>query len=101
MTTTMPSHSSYSAPTTAADPDNMTQVVQDALNRHQGTQGALLPVLHEIQDVLGYVPPTCVPVLADTLNRSRAEIHGVLTFYAHFRQTPAAPVKLEICRAEA
>lgn len=97
----MPSHSSFSAPTRFADPDTMNQVVRDVLERHRDTQAAMLPVLHDIHDALGYVPPSCVPLLSKALNRSRAEIHGVLSFYAHFRQTPPAPVKLEICRAEA
>lgn len=96
----MPSHSSNGAPANVAEPDSMTQAVHSALTRHRNTQGALLPVLHDIQDALGHIPPSCVPVLSDALNRSRAEIHGVISFYAHFRQTPAAPVRLEICRAE-
>lgn len=75
--------------------------VQAALIEHQNAQGNLLPILHAIQDALGYIPSTCVPVLALALNRSRAEIHGVITFYAYFRQTPPAALKLEICRAEA
>ena len=76
------------------------KAVQHALTRHQNSQGNLLPILHAIQDTLGHIPPTCVPVLSTALNRSRAEIHGVIAFYAYFRQTPAAPIKLEICRAE-
>lgn len=83
-------------------PDDITlEAVQNALARHQNSRGNLLPILHAIQDALGYIPPTCVPVLSTALNRSRAEIHGVISFYAYFRQTPAAPIKLEICRAEA
>lgn len=97
----MPSHPSYSAPEPARRSGDMIDIVQDALERHHGAQGALLPVLHDIQDALGHIPPSCVPMLSKGLNRSRAEIHGVLSFYAHFRQTPPAPIKLEICRAEA
>jgi len=83
-----------------ADPAIM-PAVQNALAQHRDAEGNLLPILHAIQDALGYIPPSCVPVLAEALNRSRAEIHGVISFYAYFRQTPAAPWKLEICRAEA
>src|SRR5690625_2093060 len=83
-----------------ADPAIM-PAVQNALARHREAEGNLLPILHDIQDALGYIPPSCVPVLAQEINRSRAEIHGVISFYAHFRQTPPAPIKLEICRAEA
>lgn len=96
---------SSNVPDTPADtaaPDRATlSAVRDALDRHKNAEGNLLPVLHAIQDTLGYIPPSCVPLLANELNRSRAEIHGVISFYAYFRQTPAAPVKLEICRAEA
>lgn len=77
------------------------QLIRDILARHQNIPGNLLPVLHAIQDTFGHIPPTSVGMLSEALNRSRAEIHGVITFYAHFRQSPAAPNKLEICRAEA
>ncbi len=62
--------------------------------------GALLPILHEVQDKLGYVPPASVPVIAAALNLSRAEVHGVITYYHHFRSEPAARHVLQICRAE-
>lgn len=97
----MPNQPFNSAPEPTAGPGDMINIVNHALARHHGAQGALLPVLHDIQDALGHIPPDCVPMLSKGLNRSRAEIHGVLSFYAHFRQTPAAPIKLEICRAEA
>ena len=63
--------------------------------------GALLPLLHGIQDALGYIPPAAVPRLAKALNRSRAEIHGVITFYHYFRQEPPGRHVLHVCRAEA
>ena len=63
--------------------------------------GALLPILHQIQDTLGYVPPECVGLIAESLQRSRAEVHGVLTFYPHFRQAPPTDTVVGICRAEA
>jgi len=86
-------------PTDAPD-DAVTAATQRALASHQNQPGNLLPILHAIQNALGYIPPSCVPLLSRALNRSRAEIHGVISFYAYYRQTPAAPFKLEICRAE-
>jgi formate dehydrogenase subunit gamma len=62
---------------------------------------SLLAVLHAIQDELGYVPPAAVAPLARALNLSRAEVHGVITYYHHFRSEPAAPVTVQLCRAEA
>lgn len=69
--------------------------------RHQDTPGGLLPALHAVQDALGHVPDEAVPVLADTFNLSRAEVHGVVTYYHHFRRTPPGRHVVEICRAEA
>jgi formate dehydrogenase subunit gamma len=67
----------------------------------QDMPGALLPILHEIQDSQGYIPDTAVPVIAKALNLSRAEVHGVITFYHHFRQQPAGRHVVQVCRAEA
>ncbi len=64
-------------------------------------QASLLPILHGIQDRLGYVPKDAVPAIAAHLHLSRAEVHGVVTFYHHFRTTPPARHVLRICRAEA
>jgi formate dehydrogenase subunit gamma len=63
--------------------------------------GALLPILHAIQDRLGYVPETAVPIVAEVLNLSRAEVHGVVTFYHFFRTQPPGKQTLYVCRAEA
>jgi len=76
------------------------QVVAQALNHFSGQKGSLLPILHAIQHALGYIPDTAVPVVAQGLQLSRAEVHGVVRFYAHFRSTPPAGVVLEVCRAE-
>ncbi len=62
--------------------------------------GALLPILHGVQDALGHVPDAAVPRIAEALNLSRAEVHGVLTYYHHFRRQPAARPVLQVCRAE-
>ncbi|AXE93257.1 NAD(P)H-dependent oxidoreductase subunit E [Paraburkholderia sp. 22099] len=73
------------------------QIVQ----RHAQPGMSLLAVLHAIQDELGYVPPDTVAPLARAMNLSRAEVHGVITYYHHFRTHPAAPVTVQLCRAEA
>ena len=62
--------------------------------------GPLLPVLHGIQDALGYVPPDAVPLVADALNLSRADVHGVISFYHYFRNTPPGRHVIYVCRAE-
>lgn len=66
-----------------------------------GEPGALLPILHAIQDRLGHVPEVAVAVVADVLNLSRAEVHGVVTFYHFFRSAPPGRKTLYVCRAEA
>jgi len=63
-------------------------VIERAIADHKEQPGALLPILHSIQDGIGHVPPESVPLMAEELNLSRAEVHGVITFYHHFRQTP-------------
>lgn len=78
-----------------------TQAVQAAIDASADQPGALLPVLHAIQDRLGYIPPAAVPLVAEALNLSRAEIHGVISYYHHFRDRPCGRRLIEICRAEA
>ena len=63
--------------------------------------GAVLPILHALQEHFGYVDPAAVPLVADALNLSRAEVHGVVTFYHDFRQTPPGRHVVRVCRAEA
>ena len=63
--------------------------------------GAVLPILHALQEHFGYVDPVAVPLVAEALNLSRAEVHGVVTFYHDFRQTPPGRHVLRVCRAEA
>ncbi len=67
---------------------------------HMARPGPLLEVLHEVQRDLGHVPPAAVALIARGLNLSRAEVHGVVTFYHHFRSTPPGRHRLQICRAE-
>lgn len=82
-------------------PSEQAQRIERAIDRCRHMPGALLPILHAIQDDLGYVPTEAVAPIATALNLSRAEVHGVITFYHHFR--PAAPGRhvLQVCRAEA
>jgi formate dehydrogenase subunit gamma len=68
---------------------------------HGNRPDALIEILHEVQSALGFVPEAVIPVLADALNLSRAEVHGVVTFYHDFRRKPAGRHVLKLCRAEA
>jgi formate dehydrogenase subunit gamma len=68
---------------------------------HRGRRGPLLPILHAIQAELGHVPQEAVPLLARELNLSRADVHGVVSFYHDFRREPAGRTTVRICRAEA
>lgn len=78
-----------------------TAAVAGSLARLRDLPGALLPVLHDVQEQLGFVPPAAVPTIAEALNLSVAEVHGVLSFYHDFRQAPPARTVLKVCRAEA
>jgi formate dehydrogenase subunit gamma len=75
--------------------------LESLVEQHRDRPGALLPMLHAIQDEFGHVPDSAVPVIAQGLNLSRAEVHGVITFYHHFRQHPPGRHVVQICRAEA
>ena len=75
--------------------------VDAALAAHRDTPGGLLPILHAIQATVGHVPPAAVPVIADALNLSRADVHGVVSFYHDFRDRPAGRHVIKVCRAEA
>lgn len=67
---------------------------------HQGQEGALLPVLHSIQGEFGHIPLECLGQIAEILNFSVAEVHGVISFYPFFRSSPPGRHTLQICRAE-
>jgi len=74
---------------------------REIIRRHTGRDGPLLPILHDIQARFGHVPPAAIPVIADALNVTRAEVHGVVSFYHDFRSAPAGRHVLKLCRAEA
>ncbi len=73
----------------------------ELIAQHAGRDGALLPILHDFQSTFGCIPDLAVPAIADALNLSRAEVHGVVTFYHDFRREPAGRHVLKLCRAEA
>jgi formate dehydrogenase subunit gamma len=66
----------------------------------QTVPGAMLPILHALQEEFGYIDREAEPLIAEILNLSRAEVHGVVTFYHDFRQRPAGRHVLKLCRAE-
>ena len=68
---------------------------------HAGQEGATLPILHAIQKAFGYVPQAAIPQIAEALNLTRAEVHGITSFYHDFRRAPPGRHVLRLCRAEA
>ena len=78
------------------DKNAVTQVIDSLKDK----PGAMLPILHGIQDTLGYIPKGSVPLIASALNVSRAEVHGVITFYHYFRESPPGKHTIHVCRAE-
>jgi len=75
--------------------------VESALHRFGHEPGPLLVVLHAVQDALGFIPEGAIPQIAEALNLSRAEVHGVVTFYHYFRTRPHGTRVVQVCRAEA
>ena len=75
-------------------------VISRVLEERKHLPGALLPILHGIQDALGYVPREAIAQIAQALNLSRTEIHGVVSFYHHFRTSPPGRHTVYLCRAE-
>ncbi len=73
----------------------------EIIAEYTGIEGATLVMLHALQEAFGYVPEPAVPMIASALNLSRAEVHGVFTFYHDFRHQPAGRHVLKLCRAEA
>lgn len=81
-------------------PEEVRSAVEEVTARLGQLPGALLPVLHGVQDTLGYIPPDAVPLIARELNLSRADVHGVISFYHYFRSKPAGRRVIYLCRAE-
>jgi formate dehydrogenase subunit gamma len=82
------------------EPSTTQLTVQEIATALKDKPGALLPILHGIQDTLGYIPPESVADIASTLNLSRAEVHGVISFYHYFRDTPPGKHTVQLCLAE-
>lgn len=87
--------------TRAPDPAAQGTVIKEIATAHADVPGALLPILHAIQDRFGYVDDSAVPIVADVLNLSRAEVFGVLSFYHLYRRKPPGEHTVYVCRAEA
>lgn len=75
--------------------------IQAEIDALKHLPGALLPILHALQDRFGFVPSDAIPLIAESLHTTRAEVHGVITFYHHFRTTPPGRHVVQVCRAEA
>ncbi len=81
--------------------ENLADVVTSAVAAHLQERGPLLMILQEIQQQLGHVPAAAVPLVAEQLNLSRADVHGVVSFYHDLRTEPPGPMVVKLCRAEA
>jgi formate dehydrogenase subunit gamma len=89
-------------PTTTGEANaTVAALVPEIAASHRAQRGALLPILHAVQEALGHVPADAIPVLADELNLSRADVHGVVSFYHDFRSEPAGRTTVRVCRGEA
>jgi len=84
-------------PPAGFNPDRVREIAEGL----QGLDGPLLPILHTINDQFGYVDARALPVIADVLNLTRAEVQGVVSFYHDFRRVPAGRHIVKVCRAEA
>jgi formate dehydrogenase subunit gamma len=87
-------------PTAPVDSD-AAELVRSIAATHSGDEGPLMIVLHDIHRQFGYIDRSWVSVVADELNLSRAEVHGVVSFYHDFRSEPAGQMTVKVCRAEA
>lgn len=87
--------------TPSAPVDAAADLVRSIAAAHTSDEGPLLVILHEVQHEFGHIDPAWVPVIADELNLSRAEVHGVVSFYTDFRTTPPGRTRVLVCRAEA
>ena len=85
----------------ASNPAPSEAEIRDVIAPYAALEGPLLPMLHALMDAFGHIPEAAYPVLAAQLNISRAEVHGVVSFYHDFRDAPAGRHVLKICRAEA
>ena len=96
-----PSAEGLSTPPPDDQPQSQPEQIQQAVDSLKDQPGAMLPILHAIQDRLGYIPDAAVPIIAEGLRRTRAEVHGIISFYHHFRTHPAGRRVIQVGRAEA
>jgi formate dehydrogenase subunit gamma len=80
---------------------SLAETIEAIIQEHTGQVGALMPVLHSVQERMGYIPSEAIALIAAALNLSRAEVHGVMHFYHDFRTEPAGDHVIQLCRAEA
>lgn len=85
----------------AALDEKQARAVDAVIARFAGIPGPLLPILHGVQDELGFIPSESISRIAEALNLSRAEVHGVISFYHYFRQHAPGNHVMQLCRAEA
>lgn len=97
----MPASQTNPAAAAPGDVDDVAGAVAPILEAHADREGALLPILHDVQAAFGYVPQAAHAPICEALNITRAELHGVLSFYHDFRDRPAGRHVLRICRSEA
>jgi len=76
-------------------------LAMSVIAHHRAREGAVLPILHALQECFGYIDKAAIPLVAEALNVSKAEVHGVVSFYHDFRGAPVGGDVLKLCRAEA
>ena len=93
-------HSPNTLRVAALDGDSLERL-HAIIARHAGSEGPLLPILHDVQAEWGMIPEAAQPIIGNALGMSRAEVYGVVSFYHDFREAPAGRHVLRLCRAEA
>jgi len=86
---------------TTTDYDQIRAQVQSILSRHERSRSSLIPILHQVQDLFGHVPPAAIAPIAQWLGIGQAEVHGVLSFYSHFRLSPQGRHHITVCAGTA
>ncbi|WP_110597738.1 formate dehydrogenase subunit gamma [Salinicola lusitanus] len=75
--------------------------IQAVVDEYRSLPGAMLPTLHALQNRFGHIPEAAIPIVAEALRHTRAEVHGIISFYHHFRTQPPGRHVIQVCRAEA
>lgn len=87
-------------PDTNLNAQKMEQSIKEIVNFNKDLPGALLPILHDIQQLFGYIPKPALSIIAQNLQQTEAEIYGVISFYTHFHLEPRGRHTVEVCRGE-